>query len=166
MLLGSGGSGKSTLARRLGEITGIPVVHLDALFWRPGWTTTPEDEWLETVREIVAADAWIIDGNYSGSELDIRLDRADTVIVMDIPRTKRLWRVLWRAVWHGERPDMAPGCDERLFSVEYLKFLAWVWRYPKRRLPGIMAKIDDRPHLAVHLLRSSGDVKRFLETAA
>jgi adenylate kinase family enzyme len=36
VILGRGGSGKSTLAVKLGEITGLPVVELDKLFWQPG----------------------------------------------------------------------------------------------------------------------------------
>ena len=36
VILGPGGSGKSTLAIHLGEITGLPVIELDKLFWRSG----------------------------------------------------------------------------------------------------------------------------------
>lgn len=36
LILGCGGAGKSTLARRLGAATGLPVVHLDGLYWQPG----------------------------------------------------------------------------------------------------------------------------------
>ena len=166
-LLGSGGSGKSTLARRLGEATGLPVVHLDALYWRPNWTKTPSDEWFETVSEIVSRESWIIDGNYSsGRTLGLRLDRADAVIVMEVPRTKCVWRVLMRAVRRGERPDMAEGCEERLFSMELIKFFAWVWTYPKRRLPAILESIEERPQLRVHRLQSADDIERFMEEVA
>ena len=41
LVIGSGGAGKSTLARELGARAGLPVVHLDRLYWRPGWTKTP-----------------------------------------------------------------------------------------------------------------------------
>ncbi len=43
-IVGCAGAGKSTLARLLGQILGLPVFHLDALFWRPGWVETPLDE--------------------------------------------------------------------------------------------------------------------------
>ena len=43
-IIGAGGAGKSTLARQLGEVLGIEVIHLDALFWKPGWVDTPRDE--------------------------------------------------------------------------------------------------------------------------
>ena len=35
-MLGTNGAGKSTLARKLGEKTGLPVVHLDQIWWEPG----------------------------------------------------------------------------------------------------------------------------------
>ena len=46
LILGCGGAGKSTLARRLGAATGLPVVHLDGLYWQPGWLKTElPDKW-------------------------------------------------------------------------------------------------------------------------
>ena len=43
LIIGCSGAGKSTLARKLGEKTGLPVVHLDALFWEPGWVESSRD---------------------------------------------------------------------------------------------------------------------------
>lgn len=46
MIVGHPGSGKSTLARAMGERTGLPVVHIDQIHWRPGWvaqTLTPSE---------------------------------------------------------------------------------------------------------------------------
>ncbi len=37
MVIGGPGSGKSTLARRLHAISGLPLFHLDQLYWRAGW---------------------------------------------------------------------------------------------------------------------------------
>lgn len=163
LLLGSGGSGKSTLARNLGEITGLPVVHLDALYWQPNWTPMDEEKWQETVSGLIAQEEWIIDGNYSGSELYPRLSRADTVIVMDLPRRTCLRRVLARSLKRGSRSDMADGCEERLFSLEYWKFLKWVWGYPKNRFPKIMAAVEAHPHLKVHTPKSDQDVQQLLK---
>ena len=84
-IIGSSGAGKSTLARRLGERTGLPVVHLDEHFWRPGWVETSRGEWRAVQTALCAQDAWIMDGNYSGT-LDVRLARADTVVFLDLPR--------------------------------------------------------------------------------
>ena len=64
MILGSAGSGKSTLARIIGEVTGIEVLHLDTLFWKPGWVETPKEKFVEAVRNHILKDSWITDGNY------------------------------------------------------------------------------------------------------
>lgn len=163
LLLGSGGSGKSTLARNLGDATSLPVFHLDALYWQPNWTPMEDDQWQETLSSIVAKEEWIIDGNYSGAELENRLSRAETVIVMDLPRRVCLKRVILRAMRRGKRIDMAEGCEERLFSLEYWKFLKWVWGYPKNRLPKILAAVEAHPHLAVHRLKSNRDIEQLLK---
>ena len=63
MIIGCGGSGKSTLARQLGDKTGLPVVHLDQLFWRPGWVHISREEFNAAHREAVMGERWIIDGN-------------------------------------------------------------------------------------------------------
>ena len=64
LILGCGGAGKSTLARRLGAATGLPVVHLDGLYWQPGWVAMERAAWRRTVENEIAKDAWIIDGNF------------------------------------------------------------------------------------------------------
>ena len=74
LILGCGGAGKSTLARRLGAATGLPVVHLDGLYWQPGWVAMERAAWRRTVENEIAKDAWIIDGNF-GSSLELRLSR-------------------------------------------------------------------------------------------
>ena len=91
VLIGSGGSGKSTLARQLGERLKIKVYHLDALFWKPNWVGVPKDEQTKVQNDLVKKESWIIDGNYGGT-MDIRLNAADTIIFLDIPRTICLYR--------------------------------------------------------------------------
>ncbi len=140
-VIGSAGAGKSTLARRLGAITGLPVVHLDALFWHAGWVETPRPEWRSIQERIVKEPRWIIDGNY-GSTLDIRLAAADTVVFLDLPPLICLGRVIKRSFLTATpRFDLAPGCAERL-DREYLGFLAWVWRFPRDDRPGILEKLQ------------------------
>lgn len=65
-MIGSGGSGKTTVARALAQRTGLPLIHLDALYWRAGWQPTPPDDWRAKVQTLISRDTWIIDGNYGG----------------------------------------------------------------------------------------------------
>jgi adenylate kinase family enzyme len=161
LIVGSGGSGKSTLARQLGELLRIEVIHLDALHWKPGWVATPESEWRCLLERLVQQDTWIIDGTY-GATLELRLAAADTILFLDLPRTLCLWRVLLRgALYAGRhRPDMAPGCPERIQP----QFLRWVWRYPTASRPRLLEKLQrySRGRRIIHL-RSSAEVRQFLE---
>ncbi len=160
VIIGSGGAGKSTLAREVGVILGLEVIHLDRHFWRPGWVETPREQWREVVTQLVTRDGWVIDGNYSGT-MDIRLPAADTIIFMDFPRWRCLWRVILRWIRHrGEnRPDLPPGCPERMDWA----FLKWIWNYRKTRRPEIVKRLaeyaDDR---MVVMLRSPRDVSALL----
>lgn len=111
----------------------------------------------------MARDAWILDGNYGGT-LDLRLAEADTVVLLDLPRWTCLRRTLLRTVRfrrHG-RPDMAPGCPERL-NVEYLRFLRWIWTYPTRRRPHLLRRLEELPPgKRVFRLRTDHEVEAFV----
>ena len=161
LVIGSGGAGKSTLATRLGQRTGLPVVHLDALYWRPGWVATPNDEWDRAVAGLVGGEAWIMDGNYSRT-LDQRLAACDTVLFLDLPRLTCLWRIVKRRLRFRQRtrPDMASGCEERLTW----EFVRWVWAYPRRTRGKVLDKLRaaEAAGTRVVILRSDAEVERFL----
>jgi adenylate kinase family enzyme len=72
LVTGLAGSGKSTFSRTLAAKTGLPLLHLDLYFWKPGWVAPSESEWREQQRRLLAGDAWIADGNYHAT-LDLRL---------------------------------------------------------------------------------------------
>lgn len=160
LVIGSGGAGKSTFARRLGARLGLPVIHLDRAYWRAGWVEPPKDEWRRTVEGLCAGDAWVMDGNYSGT-LDVRLAACDAVIFLDLPRAVCTWRVVKRGLKHRgtNRPDMAEGCHEKID----LEFLLWVWNYPRRSRPKVLARLEELSgSKRVYRLRSSAEVEKFL----
>jgi hypothetical protein len=82
LVLGSPGSGKSTFARQLAATLGLPVFHLDQIYWNPGWVETPPEQFREVQRALVRGERWIIDGDY-GATLEVRLAAAGTVVVLD-----------------------------------------------------------------------------------
>ncbi len=158
LILGCSGAGKSTLARRLGEMTGLPVVHLDQLYWRPGWVEPEREQWLSSLARALQCDAWIMDGHF-GSSISMRLEAADTVILFDFPTTICIRRVLTRVLRSlgKTRPDMANGCPER-FDWEFMRF---VWSFRKQRLPHVMKKLESfRGELIV--LRKPREVRDLL----
>lgn len=160
-IIGSGGSGKSTLARKLGAILHIKVIHLDALFWKPGWVGVPKEEQRLVQSELVKRETWIIDGNYGGT-MDKRLNNADTIIFLDIPRAICAYRVIkrWIQYRNKTRPDMGEGCEEKI-SLEFLK---WVWEYPKAKKPVILQKMNAlSKEKKVIILKTPKEVEQFLK---
>ena len=126
LLIGCGGSGKSTLARRLGEATGLPVVHLDRIYWKPGWKSLPREEFDALLAAELQKDEWIIDGNFDRT-IPLRLQYCDAVIFLDLPRLVCLLGVIKRVLSNlgRTRPDMGEGCPEKFD----LSFLEWVWTF-------------------------------------
>ena len=162
LVIGSGGAGKTTFARRLAERTGLPLIHLDALYWKPGWVEPPKQEWAETVAKLTAGERWIMDGT-SVSTLDNRVAACDTVIFLDTPRILCLQRVIERRIrFHGRlRPDRPHDCPERL-TWESIHL---VWTYPRARRPKILGLLGAmRPDQRAVVLSSNAEVERFLES--
>jgi adenylate kinase family enzyme len=161
MVIGSGGAGKSMFSLELARRTGLPVIHLDREYWGPSWQPTPEDRWEARIRELVQRDQWIMDGNFGGT-ISIRIAAADTVVFLDLPRWVCLWSVIrrWATFRSGARPDMTPGNADKLD----LKFLRWIWSYPRTRRPGIVAQLEAlAPTTRVVRLTSRKAMREFLE---
>jgi len=158
-VVGSGGAGKTTFARELSRRTGLPVVHLDHLYWKPGWVETPREEWRVVQHEGLTADRWIVDGNYSGT-FEVRFPRVDTIIVLAPSRRRCLARVLKRTLTNHGRSVQAEGCPERID----LKFFKWVWQYQKNSRPLLDAAIREHGSDSIVIeLRTPRDVAHFYE---
>ena len=163
LIIGSSGSGKSTLARQLGAKLELPVIHLDRYFWHPGWVGTPQAVWSKKVTDLTRGNEWIIDGNYRGT-LDIRLQAADTIIFLDLPRLVCTWRATKRRFQYRNkpRPDIAEGCTEALFDPAYFSFVRWVWNYPNRARPNVLQKMKQLPdNKHVIWLKSTAEINHF-----
>ena len=84
IVIGCPGSGKSTVSRELHNKTGIPLYHLDMMYWNADKTTVEKSIFLERLSAVLEKDEWIIDGNY-GSTMELRMAACDTVIFLDYP---------------------------------------------------------------------------------
>ncbi len=139
LVLGSCGSGKSTFARRLHERTGLPLVHLDMVWWRPDQTHISREEFDRRLEELTQGERWILDGDYSRT-YELRIRACDTVVVLDYSEETCL-RGLARRVGQ-KRPDI-PWVEERLEP----ELVAGVrrWRQDCRpKLTALLAKYPEK----------------------
>lgn len=161
LIIGSGGAGKSTLSVQLQKILQIPLIHLDEHYWKPNWVESTKKEWQETLNGLVKGEAWIMDGNYSGT-LEWRLTKADTVVFLDFPRWKCIPRVLKRNLqyWGRDRPSMGANCPERV-SFEFLHYL---WNFPNRSRPKLLRFLEAaKEEMTIYRLKNEKEVAAFLE---
>lgn len=165
VVTGMAGAGKSTFSRALSAKTGLPVIHLDIHFWKPGWVEPPEDEWREKQRALLASDEWIVDGNYHAT-LDLRLERADTVVFLDTPWGVCARRAFVRGVRKPPAGNVLPdGCDQsacrRVRDEWWLVWRVWRGRRSERERE---LKILSRhgKHVALYVLRSKRAVRELL----
>lgn len=160
LIIGCGGAGKSTLARRLGEKTGLPVVHLDRIWWAPGnWQHLEREEFDRQLLEETEKPRWILDGNFNRT-LEMRLEKCDTVIYLDYPRLVCMKNWIGRVIknWGRARADMAPGCSE-WFDPE---MAAWIWKFNshnRKRYYGLLSGLKGK---SVHIFKSRREAEYFL----
>lgn len=133
--MGYSGAGKSTLARKLGEIYGESVLHLDQVYWMSGWQPRPGEERERILTGFLDAHSgWVIDGNYKGMCYDRRLNEADMIILLLFNRFACYFRARKRLkTYKGKsRPDMTEGCNEKI-DAEFTKWIFFGGRTAEKR---------------------------------
>jgi adenylate kinase family enzyme len=163
MIVGQPGAGKSTLAARLGERTGLPVIHIDKIHWQAGWLERSKAEKTRLCLEAEQQDQWVFEGGHSAT-WPSRLARANMLVWLDLPVGQRLWRVVRRAIvgLGRTRPDMAEGCPERLRSLP--EFIAYIWTTRRSAQQKLQRLAESAPDgCEVVRLQSDADSAAFLE---
>ena len=164
LVTGMAGSGKSTFSRALSAKTGLPVIHLDVHFWKPGWVAPSDGEWREKQRSLLAGDAWIVDGNYHET-LDLQLERAETVVFLDTP----WWVCMARAFARGLRKpggELPEGCDDLLWRRlrDEWRLVFVIGRNRRSEPERDLAIISEHgQHAALHVLGSKRAATEFLD---
>ena len=161
IVIGNAGAGKSTLSLALAEKTGLPLVHLDRLYWCGSWEHRSREEFDILLEAELQKPQWIIDGNFTRT-LPRRLERADTVIWLDLPTAICLWGATKRVLQnHGRsRPDMGGDCPEH-FDKQKLELYKAILRFNRTHRTEYTELLKDT-HATVYRLRSRRQVKRFL----
>lgn len=168
-VIGSGsGAGKTTFARRLAERLGLPFIELDAIHWGTSWSSPAPEVFQARVLEALPPDGWVVDGNY-GALGGVVWDRADTLVLLDIPLGVSLWRILTRTLRRirtGE--ELWPGTGNRetirnaFFARNSLLLYALTtYRRRKRRWEEHL-RTGRWAHLEIHHFRSNAEADRWL----
>ena len=155
IVIGCPGSGKSTFSRLLHDKTGIPLYHLDMMYWNADRTTVEKSEFLARLSAVMEKDEWIIDGNYS-STMDMRMAACDTVIFLDFPLDVCLDGIKAR---RGKPRDDMPWVE----TEEDVEFIEFIKSYNERQRPAVLELIRKYRDKNTVILKSREEAERFLK---
>lgn len=142
-IIGNAGSGKTTIAFALQKKLNLPLYHLDQYYWLPNWERLGLEKFTQIHDELCKKDKWIIEGSYLKLVAQ-RVAHADVVIFLDMPRYWCIWNVIKRSVLHwGKIVPGNPESKQQLFTINFLKFLHWVWNFNKRYKTSVQAVLDE-----------------------
>ncbi len=139
VVIGCPGSGKSTFAKELHKITGIPLIHLDMLFWKKDGTMVEKGIFCERLDRALRGDRWIIDGNYA-TTMEKRMNACDTVIFLDYPPELCLQGVQERK---GKRRSDLPWIEPEEDDKAFLEFIK---HYNTQNRPQVLSLLEQYPH--------------------
>lgn len=160
-VIGYSGSGKSTLAAKLGQKQGIVALHLDTIFWLPGWQQRTREEMRSLVGEYLDVhEEWVIDGNYSKIHFERRMEEADRIILMQFPAVSCLFRAWnrYRTYRGSTRSSMTEGCPEKM-DAEFVKWLLGKGRTKEAR--DLLRGVRERYPHKVTWIRNQRQLDRF-----
>ena len=156
VVTGSPGSGKSVFSVKLHEKTGLPLVHLDNVWWKPDRTHVTREEFDAALADILKEDEWIIDGSYSRT-FEPRFAACDTVILLDYDAEVCLKGIADRV---GQaRPDI-PWTEQSIDPelVELVK------TYRERNLPTIRELFRRYADRETHVFHDRDEAQRWLDS--
>ena len=155
IVIGCPGSGKSTVSRALHNKTGIPLYHLDMMFWNADKTTVEKEVFLERLSDVLEKDEWIIDGNYS-STMELRMTACDTVIFLDYPLAICLDGIRER---RGKPRSDMPWIE----TEEDAKFIEFIEKYNDEQRPKVLELLEKyREGRNIFIFKSRVEAEEFI----
>ena len=154
IVIGCPGSGKSTVSRTLHNKTGIPLYHLDMMYWNSDKTTVEKSVFLERLSVVLEKDEWIIDGNY-GSTMELRMVACDTVIFLDYPLDVCLDGIKER---RGKSRSDMPWIE----TEEDAEFIEFIKNYNEQQKPKVLELLKKYSDKNIIIFKSREQADLFL----
>ncbi len=158
IVVGCPGSGKSTLSRKLRDITGLPLFHLDNIWWKANGTHVTREEFDIRLAEVIGGESWIIDGNYSRT-LEVRIKACDTLIFLDFDEDVCMSGITERV---GKKHSDIPWI-ERSVSPELAETVRGYRGEQRPKLIGLLEKYGD---MNIIIFGTRREADEWLETIA
>ena len=161
LIIGNAGAGKTTFAGKLAEKTGLPLVHLDKIYWYGNWEHLSREEFDKALQTELEKEAWIIDGNYSRT-LPQRLEYAQQVFYFDLPTAVCFWGSIKRVILnYGKcRPDMGGNCREG-FDWGQWDLYRSILRFNRKHRARYYELLENKENVVI--FRSRRQVKKYLK---
>jgi len=154
MIIGCPGAGKSTFARALGGKLGLPVIHMDRLYWNADGTSVDEETLERRVAGAIKQTEWIIDGNYRRT-LELRMRACDTIFFLDLPVGQCIESIIARVgTKRDDLPWVESGPDE--------EFLGYVRAFPHEQLGEIYCLLEKYGDKNITVFKSRAEVDQYL----
>ena len=154
IVIGCPGSGKSTISRALHNKTGIPLYHLDMMYWNADKTTVEKGVFLERLSAVLEKDEWIFDGNY-GSTMELRMVVCDTVIFLDYPLDVCLGGIKER---RGKLRSDMPWIE----TEEDAEFIEFVKSFNEQQKPKVLELLEKYSDKNIIIFKSREQADAFL----
>ena len=154
IVIGCPGSGKSTLSRDIHNKMGIPLYHLDMMYWNEDKTTVEKSVFLERLSAVLEKDEWIIDGNY-GSTMELRMAACDTVIFLDYPLEVCLGGIRER---RGKLRSDMPWIE----TEEDEEFIEFIKNYNEQQKPKVLELFEKYSDRNIIILKSREETDTLL----
>ena len=154
IVIGCPGSGKSTVSRALHNKTGIPLYHLDMMYWNADKTTVEKSAFLERLSAVLEKDEWIIDGNYE-STMELRMAACDTVIFLDYPLEVCLDGIKER---RGKPRSDMPWIE----TEEDSEFIEFIKNYNEQQKPKVLELFEKYSDKTIIIFKSREQADAFL----